>query len=102
MPEAVPRRPLVAIRTLAESFLRTQHLPVPVKLAISVETLTLAGAMLQRVAGDLKSDGDSWNIENFALRAPGLTQVGISGRLAATPGGMAFNGATKMWPIWGR
>jgi large subunit ribosomal protein L24 len=96
MPEAVARRPLVAIRTLAESFVRAQRLPVPVKLGISVETLTLAGAMLQRVGGDLKSDGDGWNIENFSLRAPGLTQVGISGRLGAAPGGVAFNGATKI------
>jgi large subunit ribosomal protein L24 len=96
LPEAVARRPLVAIRTLADSFVRAQRLPVPVKLGISVETLTLAGAMLQRVGGDLKSDGDGWNIENFALRAPGLTQVGISGRLGATPGGVAFNGATKI------
>jgi large subunit ribosomal protein L24 len=96
LPEAVARRPLVAIRTLAESFVRAQRLPVPVKLGIGVETLTLAGAMLQRVGGDLKSDGDGWNIENLALRAPGLTQVGISGRLGATPGGVAFNGATKI------
>jgi hypothetical protein len=56
----------------------------------------LAGTMLQRAGGDLKSDGDAWNIENFVLRAPGLTQVAISGRLGPTPGGVAFNGATKI------
>jgi len=96
LPEAVGRRPLAAITTLAESFVRVQHLPVAVKLGISVETVTLAGAMLQRVGGDLKSEGDTWNIENFALRAPGLTQVAFSGRLGASPGGVAFNGATKI------
>ena len=86
LPEAAGRRPLVAIRTLAESLVRSQRLPVAVKLGISVETVTLAGAMLQRVGGDLRSEGDSWNIENFALRAPGLTQVAFSGRLGASPG----------------
>jgi uncharacterized protein involved in outer membrane biogenesis len=96
LPEAAGRRPLVAIKTLAESFVRVQHLPVPVRLGISVETVTLAGVMLQRVGGDLKSDGDAWNVENFVLRAPGLTQVALSGRLGATPGGVAFNGATKI------
>ena len=96
LPAAVGRRPLVAIKSVAESFVRAQHLPVAVKLGISVETVTLAGAMLQRVGGDLKSEGDAWNIENFALRAPGLTQVAFSGRLGAGPGGIAFNGATKI------
>ena len=52
--------------------------------------------MLQRVGGDLRSEGDGWNIENFALRAPGLTQVAFSGRLGAAPRGVAFDGATKV------
>ena len=96
LPEAAGRRPLSAIKTLAESFVRAPRLPVAVSLGFSVETVTLAGAMLQRVGADLKSDGDGWNIENFALRVPGLTQVAFSGRLGAAPGGVAFNGATRI------
>jgi uncharacterized protein involved in outer membrane biogenesis len=96
LPEPLGRRPLVAIRALAESFVRAQHLPVAVRLGISAETVTLAGAMLQRVGGELRSDGDGWNIENFALRAPGLTQVAFSGRLKPTAGGVIFDGATKI------
>ena len=97
LPEAAGRRPLAAIKTLAESFVRAQRLPVAVRLGISVETVSLAGAMLQRVGGDLRSEGDSWNIENFALRAPGLTQVAFSGRLAAAAsGGVTFDGATRI------
>ncbi len=96
LPAPAGRHPLVAIRTLAELLVRSQRLPVALKLGISVETVTLAGAMLQRVGGDLRSEGDRWNIDNFALRAPGLTQVAFSGRLAASPEGVAFNGATKI------
>jgi hypothetical protein len=96
LPEAAGRRPLGALKTLAQSFIGVQRLPVAVQLGISVETVSLAGAMLQRVGGDLKSEGESWNIENFALRAPGLTQVAFSGRLGASPGGVAFDGATRI------
>jgi uncharacterized protein involved in outer membrane biogenesis len=96
LPEGAPRRPLATIKTLAESFTRAQRLPVAVRLGISVDTVTLAGAMLQRVGGDLRSEGDGWNIENFALRVPGLTQVAFSGRLATAPGGVAFDGATRI------
>ena len=96
LPDAVARRPLVAIKRLAEVFAGTRHLPIAVRLAISVDTVTFAGAMLQRVGGDLTSDGDSWNIERFGLRAPGLTQVAFSGRLGSTASGAAFAGATKI------
>jgi uncharacterized protein involved in outer membrane biogenesis len=98
LPEAVGRRPLAALKTLAESFARAQHLPVAVRLGISAETVTLAGATLQRVGGDLKSEGDGWNIENFTvLRLPGLSQVvALSGRLGVTPSGVAFDGATRI------
>jgi len=96
LPEGEGRRPLVATRRLVESIFHAQHLPVPVKLAISAETVTLAGATLQRVGGDLKSDGDNWDIERLAFRAPGLTQVTLSGRLDATVGGIDFRGATRI------
>jgi large subunit ribosomal protein L24 len=96
VPEAAGRRPLAAIKTLAESFVRAQHLPVPVRLRINAETVTLAGAMLQRVAGRLKSDGQSWTIEDFVVRVPGLTRVAFSGRLGAATGGVAFDGETEI------
>ncbi len=96
VPAGPGRRPLVAIRNMAEAFVRAQRPPVAVKLGISVETVTLAGAMLQRVAGDLKSDGDAWKIENFALRAPGLTQVAFSGRLGASADAVTFDGTTRI------
>jgi AsmA family/AsmA-like C-terminal region len=96
LPESAGRRPLGVLKALVQSFIGTQHLPVAVRLGISVETVSLAGVMLQRVGGDLQSEGESWNIENFALRAPGLTQVAFSGRLGASPGGVAFDGATRI------
>ena len=72
------------------------HLPFPVRLAVNVETLTLAEAMLQRVAADLKSDGENWDIEALDFRAPGITQVRLNGRLGATPKGVGFKGQAKI------
>jgi uncharacterized protein involved in outer membrane biogenesis len=96
LPEAAGRLPLAAIKSLAETFVRAPRLPVAVRLSINVETATLAGAMLQRVGGDLKSDGDSWDIEKLELRAPGRSQVTFSGRLGTSPGGVALNGSTRI------
>jgi large subunit ribosomal protein L24 len=96
LPEAAGRLPLAAIKTLAETFVRAPRLPVALRLSINLETASLAGAMLQRVGGDLKSEGDGWDIEKLELRAPGRSQVTFSGRLGASPGGIVLNGSTKI------
>jgi len=49
LPEATRRRPLVAIKTLAESFTAASRLPVPTTLSLNVDNVTLGGAMLARV-----------------------------------------------------
>lgn len=96
LPEATERRPLAALKALAEALARTPRLAIPVTLGISADTVTIAGTMLQRVGGDVKSDGEAWDIQNFTFRAPGLTQAGFSGRLTSAPGGVAFEGATRI------
>jgi uncharacterized protein involved in outer membrane biogenesis len=96
LPEETRRRPLVAIKALADNFSGAQRLPFPVKLGLSVETLTLAGATLQRVSGDVKSDGESWDIESLDMRVPGITQMRLSGRFSAPSKGVAFSGPVKI------
>ena len=95
-PETGDRAPLATVKRLAESLVAAPRIPVPVKFGITVETVTLGGAMLQRVGGDLASDRDGWNIEDFSLRAPGLSQVALSGQLSAARGGTSFKGSTRI------
>ena len=96
LPEKARPRPLAAIKALAGYFSGAQRLPLPVKLALSVEALTLAGGTLQRVSGELRADGESWQIDKVDLRAPGLTQVRLSGRFDAASKGVAFKGPAKI------
>jgi uncharacterized protein involved in outer membrane biogenesis len=95
-PEAAGRRPLVAIRTVAESLVQVRQLPVGVKLKIKVDAVTLAGSVLYGVEGDVSSEGEAWDITRFLLRAPGLTQVELRGRLGAAPNGVAFEGWSQI------
>jgi len=92
LPAATGRRPLPALKVLAENASGALHLPFPVRLGLHVETLTLAGAPLQRLNGSFKSDGETWNIDRLELRAPGITQIRIGGRIALTSSGAAFKG----------
>jgi uncharacterized protein involved in outer membrane biogenesis len=96
LPEATRRRPLVAIKTLAESFITASRLPVPTTLSIGVENVTLGGAMLARVGADVKIGVEGVDIKRLELRAPGVTQVRVSGRLRDTPTGARFEGTTTV------
>ena len=96
LPEATRRRPLVAIKTLAESFIAASRLPVPTTLSLNVENVTLGGAMLARVGADLKVDADGVDIRRLELRAPGVTQVRVSGRLRNAATGARFEGTTRI------
>ena len=96
LPEATRRRPLVAIKTLAESFIAASRLPVPTTLSLNVENVTLGGAMLARVGADLKVDADGVDIRRLELRAPGVTQVRVSGRLRNAATGGRFEGTTRI------
>ena len=44
----------------------------------------------------MKTDAETWDIESLELRAPGITQVRLSGRFGVTPKGVAFNGPAKI------
>ena len=88
--------PMAAFRTLAEKFSGALRPPVPARLGVSVETLTLAGSTLYGLRGDVVTQGDAWNLEGFELRVPGLTQVNLSGRLDLAPGHLGFAGPVSV------
>jgi large subunit ribosomal protein L24 len=96
LPENMRKRPLLAFKTFADYFGGAQRPPMPVRLGLSIENVTLAGSVLQRVSGEVVADAESWNLDVLDFRAPGATQVGLSGRLNITPKGVAFDGRAKV------
>ncbi|HET7020241.1 MAG TPA: AsmA family protein [Xanthobacteraceae bacterium] len=96
LPEPLHRRPLAAVKALADSLLGGAQLPIPAALNISAESVTLAGATLTRVSADLKSDGEGLDLKGLELRAPGMTQLRLSGRLATTATGANFSGSARV------
>jgi uncharacterized protein involved in outer membrane biogenesis len=81
LPEAQRRLPMAAARKLGELFAGSPQLPVPGRIGVGIDSVTLAGSPLRDIRGDLTSDAASWNLETFEFRAPGSTQVRASGRL---------------------
>jgi tetratricopeptide (TPR) repeat protein len=96
LPEAVRRKPLVALRSLGDRFSGLQQLPIPVRLAISADGVTLAGAALARLSGEVRGEAGIWNLESLDFRAPGATQMRLRGRLNITPQGVDFSGPARI------
>jgi hypothetical protein len=92
LPEGTRRVPLAVLRRFAEGFEGVFGAPVPIRLGLGVDAVTLSGAALQNVRGDVSSDGETWNFETIEFRAPGSTQVRASGRLALAAAGTTFRG----------
>jgi large subunit ribosomal protein L24 len=96
LPDAVRRLPFAAIKQVIESFGVAFRPAFPVRLGIGLDSVTLAGGTLQGLRGDLNLEAGGWDIETLEFRAPGFTQVRLSGRLAVDPQGITFRGPAKV------
>jgi uncharacterized protein involved in outer membrane biogenesis/regulator of protease activity HflC (stomatin/prohibitin superfamily) len=92
LPETTRRVPIVVLRALADAFGDALSPSIPLRLGIGVDAVTLAGATIHALRGDLKADGAEWDIETLEFRAPGFAQVRASGRLRHSPQGVSFSG----------
>lgn len=91
-PDVTHRPPFVMLRSFLEAFVGAVHPPLPVTVAVAVDALTVGGATIQSPHGSVRFDEQGWSVGDFAFRAPGLTDVKVSGRLGNGPQGLVFNG----------
>ncbi|WP_159010327.1 AsmA-like C-terminal region-containing protein [Bradyrhizobium sp. S69] len=80
---AEPIRLLPGLRALIAAL---PQLPIPVKIELSSEQIMLGGRPLQNLAAALHADAGSWTVDRLDFRAPGATQVSLSGSHAQAGG----------------
>lgn len=95
-PDATHRPPLIMIKSFFETFVATVKPPLPGVVAVAIDAVTVGGTTLQSLHGNVRFDGKTWGFEDFAFRAPGLTEVNLSGQLDSGPQGLAFSGPAKL------
>ena len=99
MPSADGTRPLpvAAIRQLAELGGGVFRPSIPIQIGVGIDQVTLGGNTVQNVRGDITSDTQQgWNLDRFEFRAPGYTQVRLSGRLAVGADNVSFTGPAEL------
>jgi uncharacterized protein involved in outer membrane biogenesis len=96
VPEAGGRSPAAALLASVRTLFEGARAPMRGKLELDVDALTIGGAALQSVRGTVGVDSDQWDIEALEFRAPGLTQVRLSGRLESSGKGLEFAGPASI------
>lgn len=92
LPEGTRRVPLAVLRRATEAFGGILAAPIPVRLGVGIDSVTLAGAALQAVRADLSGNGTAWDVEALEFRAPGITHIRSSARVEPTAEGATFTG----------
>ncbi len=65
--QGAKRTPLAAVRAFVDSFGGALAAPLPMKIAFSADSVTLGGAPLQNLRGDLVSDGGDVSFESASV-----------------------------------
>lgn len=95
--DAQRRLPFAAIKTLAQDFAGTWRPPFPILIGIGIDNAILGGAPVQALRGDITANADGWNLRTLEFRAPGLTEVTLSGRLDVTASNAGFSGPVEVF-----
>ena len=95
-PDITHRPPFAMLRSFLEAFVGAVNPPLPVAVGLAVDVLTVGGTTIQSLHGNVRFGGDGWSLTDFAFRAPGLTDIDVSGRLGNGPQGLVFNGPASV------
>lgn len=70
--------------------------PLPGRIAMSINELSVRGVAVRDVRLDATSDGDIWSVEEFSGRLSGDTTLKLTGQLGRAAGWPAFDGTLAM------
>ncbi|HEX9072696.1 MAG TPA: AsmA family protein, partial [Pseudolabrys sp.] len=94
--DAARQAPVAAIRKLAEVAAAAFRPTLPIQIGVGIDQVTLAGKSIQNLRGDISNSADGWDLDRLEFRAPGMTQVRLSGHLDVGTDGAAFAGAAEI------
>jgi large subunit ribosomal protein L24 len=95
-PDVTHRPPFVMLKNFLEAFVAAVKPPMPLSVGVAIDAVTVGGTTIQALHGGLGFDAGAWSLNDFAFRAPGFTDVNVSGRLDHGPQGLAFSGPARL------
>ncbi len=88
--------PAAAIRKIAELAGGAFRPVIPIQIGVGIDQITVGGNTVANLRGDISTGPGGWNLDRFEFRAPGFTQVRLSGHLAVNKDGVSFTGPAEV------
>ena len=66
--------------------------PLPIAASVAIDAVTVGGTTIQTCTAMSRFDDKGWSLDDLDFRAPGLTDVSLSGQVGDGPQGLAFVG----------
>ena len=95
-PDVTHRPPLLMVRSFFEAFVAAVKPPLPGTVGVTVDAMTVGGTTIQSLHGNVRFDDKGWSFNDVAFRAPGFTEVSLSGRLDNGAQGVSFTGPARL------
>jgi len=97
LPNSEQRRlPFETIKLLVEDLAATWVPALPIRISLGIDSLTVGGATVSALRGDVENNANGWNLDALELRAPGATQMRITGKLVLADRKIEFQGPVKV------
>jgi large subunit ribosomal protein L24 len=94
--DGIQRTPRDTIAALVSAAQRVMGPPVPTQVGFGIDTLTLGGASIQNIRGDIEFGRGEMTVTALEARAPGFTQLQASGRIEKSGDQLAFAGPVAL------
>jgi uncharacterized protein involved in outer membrane biogenesis len=90
------RSPFETVKLLVDELAETPSPPLPIRISLGVDSVIAGGATVAALRGDVESDSNGWSLDRLEMRAPGATQLLVTGKLALTDQKVEFQGPVKV------
>lgn len=95
-PDVTHRPPFVMLKSFLEAFVAAVKPPMPVAVAVDFDALTVSGTTLQSLHGNVAYADKRWSLDRITFRAPGFTEMNMSGSLDNGAQGLTFSGPASL------
>src|SRR5262249_39733349 len=90
------RLPFETVKLLVDELAVASAPPLPVRISLAVDSLMAGGTTVSALRADAENDANGWNLDRLEFRAPGATQMMITGKLALADRKVEFRGPVKV------
>jgi large subunit ribosomal protein L24 len=90
------RLPFETIKLMVDELAAAPPLPLPIRISLGIDSLVVGGTTISSIRGDVENAADGWNLDTLELRAPGATQMRITGKLALADRKIEFQGPVRV------